>query len=183
MKRCQAQTSACAPLGSTFRYMDQRSLLLVLLTTLLPSGRLLACTTDPGLTVKDYFKGADHVLLAEVVGGSRTAQSDNPADAPPVETVQFKVLVPWKGGLKVGSSLTTITSLWLGSCGLTVDSTLRVLVKTPPSTLKTGEIWVLFLGGGAPIELLYGSGSARLGDGGENLLGALYRLAPRGGKP
>jgi len=74
--------------------------------------------------------------------------------------------------------LNTKTPLGLGTCGLTVDSTLRVLVRTPASQLKTGEVWVLFLGA-APFELSYGSGTARLGDGGENSLGSLYRLAPK----
>ncbi len=164
------------------RFMVRRPLILCIFTALL-SGRALACTTISGLSVKDHFKESSHVVLAEVVGGSRTAQSDHADDPPAVETVQFKVLVSWKGDLKLGSMLTTKTSLGLGSCGLTVDSTLRVLVKTPPTELKTGEVWVLFLGGGAPIELSYGSGSARVGDGGESILGALYRLAPQGARP
>jgi hypothetical protein len=158
--------------------MVQRSLTFWLLSALLVSAPAWGCTTFPDLTISDHFKGATQVVLAEVIGGSRTAQSDNPDDPPAVETVRFKVLVSWKGGLKPGSTLDSKTSLGLGSCGLTVDSTLRVLVKTPPSQLKTGEIWVLFLGG-APYELSYGSGSARLGDGGEASLGALYRLAPK----
>src|SRR4051812_37376963 len=100
--------------------MVQRSLVFWLLAALLVSEPAFACTTIPGLTIKDHFEGANHVVLAEVIGGSRTAQSDNPEDPPAVETVRFKVLVSWKGGLQPGSALNTNTSLGLGSCGLTV---------------------------------------------------------------
>ena len=161
--------------------MVKRLLVFWLVGSPLLGERALACTMIPDLTVKDHLEAATHVVLAEVVGGSRTAQSEDPEDPPAVETVQFKVLTSWKGGLRPGSTLTTKTSLGLGSCGLTTDSTLRVLIRTPPSKLKTGAIWVLFLGGGPPFELSYGSGSARVGDGGENSLGELYRLLPNAG--
>jgi hypothetical protein len=168
---------------SIVRFMIRRLLVFWLVGSLLLSESVLACTTIPGLSVKDHLEEATHVLLAEIVGGSRTAQSDNPEDPPAVETVRFKVLVSWKGGLRPGSTLTTITSLGLGSCGLTTDSTHRVLVRAPPSNLETGAIWVLFLGGGSPLELSHGSGSARVGEGGENSLGELYRLVSPRGQP
>jgi hypothetical protein len=159
--------------------MDHRTLVFWCVAMLTLSGCAIACSTIPNLDVKDYFKSADQVVLAEVVGGSRTAQSANLSDPPSVEKVQFKVLVTWKGSLRPGAFVNTNTVLGPGSCGLTVDPSLRVLIKTPPTTLKAGGIWVLFLNGSTPFDLSYGSGSSRLGDGGELTLGKLYRLAPR----
>jgi len=139
----------------------------------------LACTSTDEPTVDDSFKRAAHVVMAEVIHGWRTAQSADPNAPSAVETVQFRVLVQWKGSYGPGAVVLTKTRVGVDACGLTIDPELRVLVATPASELRPGAVWILFLGGDSPHELHYDTGTARIGDGGELILERLYKLSRR----
>jgi hypothetical protein len=133
-----------------------------------------ACTRDASATLQSAFDSAAGVVLGEVVSGSRTAASSDPAAEYPMETVTFRVLHSWKGISKPGSTLTFRTEIGPGSCGLSIDPQMRSLESSAAKKLAGGGIWILFFDGRASHELQHPSG--RIGDGAERDLGLLYEL-------
>jgi hypothetical protein len=136
-----------------------------------------ACTRAVGTTLESSFDAADGVVLAEVLNGARTAATSDVAADDPVETVAFKVLLAWKGNLEPGSILEFETATGPGSCGMSIDPEMKLLVTAPPKQLRSGGIWILFLSGASPYTLDEPSG--RVGAGAERNLGRLHELAVR----
>jgi hypothetical protein len=155
--------------------MKRTSFLVADLLALTASFAADACTEPVGGTLDSAFGDADGVVLAEVLTAARTASSSDPAAAYPVENVTFKVLVTWRGSHKAGSVLEFKTAIGPGSCGLSVDPEVRLLVAAPAKKLPVGSIWVLFLIGPTPYSLEDPSG--RVGAGAERNLGRLYELS------
>ena len=132
-----------------------------------------ACTTAAVMTLESSFSQASGVVLAEVSDAARAAASNNLSDPYPVESVTFKVLVAWKGIQKPGSILKFETAIGPGSCGMSIDPEMRLLVAAPAKKLDSGGIWILFLNGSAPYGLEDPSG--KVGAGAERNLGRLLR--------
>ncbi len=138
----------------------------------------LACTLSVGQSVRDSFRDAQNVVLAEVEAGSRAAASTDPSRPGPIEAVTYRVLLSWKGRFAPGARVRTVTDLSPGSCGLSVDPSYRLLVEKPPVEVPSGGIWVLFLGSGAaPLSLDATLGSRRVGAGGELYMRELFDLS------
>jgi hypothetical protein len=116
------------------------------------------------------------VVLAEVLTAARTASTHDPGAPYPVANVTFKVLVTWKGSHQPGSTLEFKTAIGPGSCGMSIDPDMRMLVAEPAGKLQAGSIWILFLNGSKPPYNLEDP-SGRIGAGAERNLGRLYELS------
>jgi len=142
-----------------------------------------ACNGPPPPSVSNAFREADFVVIAKTISIHQQRISENGVPYV-VEKDTFKVLQAFKGPYAPGEFLSYITTIGMGSCGVSAQGLKAMDRRGKVRFYDFSGTWLLYGVGSEPYELDLMGRTAPMEYGGKAQIRELRRLAtPRGGEP
>jgi hypothetical protein len=139
----------------------------------------LPCSGPPAPQVPEAFKSANAVFLAQVKSTIRKPTKDDKTGKYITETVTLSVLEVWKGALKSGDTVTLVSDIGPGPCGLSTLNEPEWLEDASGRHLTFSGIWLIHGYGSEPYQLSMTTRSRPLEFGGVLDLPMLYDIVRR----